>query len=259
MEPSKEAFFTNELQNLCHLDAHSYESAAILYHQIYCNLLPRDKQAKVLDIGCGGGHFLYYLHREGYTNFLGIDISPYIVNFVKNNICERIEQADIFQFLKTKKNEYDIIVGNELVEHIPKGQIINMLELIHSALKSGGRVILKTPNMGAPFAIYARYLDFTHSIGFTEYSLAEILTVAGFQQVAIFPASRRFSLIRNYFTLRMCIHLPGYFLYEIPRFAFEKVMQYLYHISDRSPGKLLSKSIIGTGTKLVDYEGEESI
>jgi 2-polyprenyl-3-methyl-5-hydroxy-6-metoxy-1,4-benzoquinol methylase len=37
--------------------------------------LPHDKSAKILDVACGSGHFLYFLKKEGYTNIHGIDLS----------------------------------------------------------------------------------------------------------------------------------------------------------------------------------------
>lgn len=217
---------------------------------MYSEVLPSDKQAKILDIGCGPGHFLYYLKREGYSNFWGIDVSSYIVDFVKKNASERVEQADIFQFLKNSKDEYDIIIGNDLIEHIPKERILDLLTLIHSALKPGGRVILKTPNMGSPFALLARYLDFTHSIGFTEHSLAEVLTVANFQQAAILPGSYRFSMLFRHFTRQTLLHLPGNLAWGIQVSIFEMLVRYLYRLSGRDAPKCLSKNIIGTGIKL---------
>lgn len=48
----------------------------------YNSLLPMDKEAKILDVGCGIGHFLNFLKEEGYGNTLGIDISKECVNFV---------------------------------------------------------------------------------------------------------------------------------------------------------------------------------
>jgi len=37
--------------------------------------LPEDKKAKIIDLGCGNGGFVYWLQQIGYQNAEGIDIS----------------------------------------------------------------------------------------------------------------------------------------------------------------------------------------
>lgn len=39
------------------------------------DILPDDKEAKIIDIACGAGHFLYFLQSQGYANASGIDLS----------------------------------------------------------------------------------------------------------------------------------------------------------------------------------------
>jgi hypothetical protein len=46
-----------------------YEKTAAEYHVIYKNCMPADREAQILDIGCGKRFFLYYLNHQGYTNF----------------------------------------------------------------------------------------------------------------------------------------------------------------------------------------------
>ena len=164
-----------------------YNNAFLQFELNYGNYIPLQKDAKILDIGCGTGHFLYYLEKKGYNNFLGIDISPQQINFCRKNVSKHVEIADAFEFLKDKKNIYDAIVANDLLEHIPKGEIIKFLKLTNEALKSEGVFCMKTPNMGNPFTIYLRYKDFTHEAGFTDMSLYQVLWTAGFQDIQILP------------------------------------------------------------------------
>lgn len=157
-----------------------YDEHFEFYNINYGKFLPENKNANILDIGCGAGHFLYFLKKKGYKNILGIDISPEQVAFCKEkNISEEIELADAFEFLKNKINYYDAIISNDVIEHIPKDKIIDFLILINNALKSKGLFFARTPNLGHPLAIYSRYKDFTHEIGFTDKSLYQVLWVAG--------------------------------------------------------------------------------
>jgi hypothetical protein len=51
-----------------------------------------------------------------------------------------------------------------------------------NTLKPGGKVFIKTPNMENPFNLRSRYMDFSHEVGFTEHSLYEVLSTAGFRK-----------------------------------------------------------------------------
>jgi len=174
----------------------SYKQTAKVYHYNYGNFLPANKDAKILDIGCGTGHFLYYLFQQGYKNFWGIDISEDQIKFIiegaklKPNlfgeISKHVKLADTFEFLQYY-HEWDTIVANDVLEHIEKEKILDLLNLIYRALNRDGIFIAKVPNLGNPLNVYWIYHDFTHEIGFTDVSLSQILKVAGFKEVIIAP------------------------------------------------------------------------
>jgi 2-polyprenyl-3-methyl-5-hydroxy-6-metoxy-1,4-benzoquinol methylase len=122
------------------LNKGSYERQCREYEMVYGDVLPDDKNAKVLDVGCGIGHFLYYLKKRGYKNFCGIDISPQQVNFCKENISERVEVADAFDFLKVGREKYSVIVAHDVLEHIRKEKTLTLLRLIYDSLENGGDI-----------------------------------------------------------------------------------------------------------------------
>lgn len=168
-----------------------YENSAADFDVYYGSSLPADKNAPIIDIGCGTGHFLYYLKKKGYTNFLGIDMSEGQVEFCRNNITTNVETIDAFEVLADKINVYSAISANDVIEHIPKEKAISFLKLIYRALMPDGVLLLKLPNMSNPFAIDSRYRDFTHECGFTEESIYQVLYVAGFRDINIYPSQTR--------------------------------------------------------------------
>ena len=101
-----------------------YDAIAFSYETNYGKLLPLDKNVKILDIGCGMGHFLYYLKTRGYKNFSGIDIGEKQVDFCKKHFTNHVEVANVMNYLKDLEEEYDVIVMNDLIEHIVKDEVI---------------------------------------------------------------------------------------------------------------------------------------
>ena len=134
------------------------------------------KDAAILDIGCGMGHFLYYLKSKGYNNFLGVDIGPEQIQFCVNHISRKVKLInDLAEFLGTQEDCYDLITMNDNLEHFKKEEVIQILRGVFLSLKANGTLFIKTPNMGNIFAASSRYIDFTHEVGFTEISLDQIL------------------------------------------------------------------------------------
>jgi len=60
--------------------------------------LPKDKQARCLDVPCGFGNFLYFLNGKGYQNIQGIDLDSKQVELAKL-VGLPAEQGDAFQIL----------------------------------------------------------------------------------------------------------------------------------------------------------------
>jgi len=151
----------------------------------YLKWLPKDKDAKIIDVACGMGHFLHFLQGQGYRNFTGIDISQEVASF-----CEKmnfpVETFDMFDFLETKTDFYDVVVFNDIIEHLNKKEILIILGLIYKALKPGGVLCIKTLNMANIFtATGGRYIDFTHQTCFTEESLRQACYLSDFKDIHI--------------------------------------------------------------------------
>jgi cyclopropane fatty-acyl-phospholipid synthase-like methyltransferase len=197
------------------LSKKEFEAAVLNYEKIYREYLPRNKKAKILDLGCGAGHFLYYLQKKGFKNFIGIDISEQQVAFCKKNISKSVKVFDAFQFLSTKEEFFDLVVANDFLEHIPKERVIELLQLVYGSLKKGGKFVIKTPNMSNPFSLDSRYKDLTHEIGFTEISLYQVLSVANFESIQIYPFKTGFSLTPKGIVSRVILNFFYYFMKKL--------------------------------------------
>lgn len=165
----------------------SFEATARGYEWI-SKYLPSNKQAAILDIGSGMGHFLFFLKTKGYTNFEGIEIGPEQVEFIKQNVTERVTLVENTSlFLKEHPAQYDLIAMFNIIEHLSKSQILETVKAVYGALKTGGRLIVTTYNLACFTSLFGRYIDFTHEVGFVETSLKQVLRVAGFNKIEFVP------------------------------------------------------------------------
>jgi 2-polyprenyl-3-methyl-5-hydroxy-6-metoxy-1,4-benzoquinol methylase len=153
-------------------------------------LLPLDRKARVVDLGCGKGFLVQFLLREGYENVLGVDTSGDQVEFGKN-LGLPVLQADALEFLRHNKN-LDLVICTDLIEHFGKDELVELLRAIHDALAPGGAVIIRTINCSSVLGSTWRYIDFTHETGFTERSLRQVLTACGFERILITDSKAAF-------------------------------------------------------------------
>ncbi len=152
--------------------------------------LPPNPAAPVVDIGCGLGHFLYYLLQSGYTNTLGVDIGAEPVEFCRRHISPNVAQIESIEtFLAQNPGPYEVIGFFDVIEHLPKPGIIPTLRLMRQHLAPGGVLFIRTGNLASPLGPRVRFGDFTHEVGFTEFSLGQVLSAAGFQpgEFALLP------------------------------------------------------------------------
>ncbi len=147
----------------------------------YKRFFPSNKDAKVLDIGIGKGEMLTSFDRWGYSHYLGIDISPSTVEFCKK-IGLRAELVSSTQeWLRKRKEGFDVITLLDVIEHIPREELVDFLKSLKYSLKKGGVLIMQTPNIQTPSATLHIFNDITHVFCFGEHSLSQVLISAGFE------------------------------------------------------------------------------
>ena len=153
--------------------------------------LPADKEARILDIGCGEGALLLFLQEGGYLDLHGFDLSPENVD-----LCHAAGLPFVLGFDALRLSEYDpdlsfdLIMALDIVEHLPKQAVAGFLELARSRLRAGGWLIIQTPNLGSIQGAFIRYNDLTHEFGLTENTVVDLLSTAGFgaSQIEVKPA-----------------------------------------------------------------------
>jgi len=148
-------------------------------------LLPQNKDAVVLDLGCGHGNFMLLLMQKGFTNVHGIDISLDQIRKANELGLKNAVHGDILNFLTTNSEKFDIILGIDIIEHLKKGELTGLMNQIYSALKPEGIAVFRTPNAdGLANSVFSAG-DFTHENIINGFSAEQICLSAGFTNVRI--------------------------------------------------------------------------
>lgn len=148
---------------------------------------PRDRGARILDLGCGHGAMLHFAREAGYTNLRGVDGSREQVAAAQRLGIKGVEQGDLHEVLGSQPDaSLDLVVTFDVIEHFTRDELLPFVDEVHRALKPGGGWIIHVPNGESPFGSRMRFWDLTHELAFTRTSIAQLLLSSNFSDVCCF-------------------------------------------------------------------------
>ncbi len=95
-------------------------------------------KGRLLDIGAGGGEFVYLSSKQGFEA-QGIEPNIGYSEYAEAEYCCRLETAELDQV----QGRYDIITMFHVLEHLPSP--VNVFERLHSLLNSQGVLFIEVP------------------------------------------------------------------------------------------------------------------
>lgn len=179
--------YVTAMEKNCTISRDSLRSREPYLRHVIRDYFPHDKEANILDLGCGHGALLYYCHLEGYSRVVGVDRSPQQVAKAAELGIQGVQQGDLLSTLHVLPDaSRDVVIAFDVIEHFSKEELLPLIDEVRRVLRPGGRWIIHVPNGESPFQGRIRYGDFTHENIFTRNSLAQILLASGFTDVRSF-------------------------------------------------------------------------
>ena len=148
--------------------------------------LPNKKDISIADLACGYGALIYCLKKLGYCNVKGVDISSEQVNLAHAFGLDEIECEDMVNFLRNNERSFDVIFLMDILEHLNKRELLDLLDQVRKALRQNAIVIIHVPNAEGIFGMGIRYGDLSHDNCFTPQSIRQALSVCGFHSIACY-------------------------------------------------------------------------
>ena len=117
----------------------------------------------------------------------GIDSDPEKVRYAQKRDLN-CSAAEAFPYLQQSETNYDVIIPEQELNHLTLDEQIEFLELCRARLATGGYVFVYGLN-GANPLVGSESLshNIDHFNTFTEYSLGQILEIAGFKKIQPLP------------------------------------------------------------------------
>lgn len=103
----------------------------------------KDKNIRIVDIGCSTGSLLTYLRdKSGFTDLMGIDLNLMAIEFARKKRKLHVEVADITEI--SDRSQYDLVLNTENIEHV--NNLDAYIENIGRVIKPEGYLLISTPH-----------------------------------------------------------------------------------------------------------------
>lgn len=151
----------------------------------YFILPPLTTGKRILDVGCGDGHFLHFFKQNGWETY-GTEVSTssaiYVGNFGHNIFKGTLNEAHY------SRQYFDVIAINHVLEHIANPR--EMLNESYNILRDDGILVIAVPNFDCFDSKVFRNLwgvvhPPCHLYLFTEKTLKKYLTSCGFEALHV--------------------------------------------------------------------------
>lgn len=150
-------------------------------------LLP-PKGGQLLELGCGSGELLSALRSDGFADAKGADSSTDQVREAQRRGVDVVQQ-DLLEFLQEGKADTDVIIAIDVLEHMSKEKLIDVLEAVYARLRPGGIFIARVPNPQCPFGGAIGFGDVTHQTLLAPLAMQQVLRLANLLPETLIAAS----------------------------------------------------------------------
>lgn len=157
------------------------------YDLNYRPYIQANRDAAILDIGCGYGPFLEYLLAQGYHRLKGVELDQACVEACRQRLPVPVEQiVNLEDYLARESQRFDVVTLISVAVYWPHDQVVPILQHLKRLLAPGGRLIVEVPNGAALAGQVFAMKDWGLRVTFTEHTLRESLERAEYRIEALF-------------------------------------------------------------------------
>lgn len=122
-------------------DAHFwYKGMRKITKTLFDKYLPKNKQLKILDAGCGTGRNILFLKNYGQVS--GFDISPYAIKYCKKRGLSNVKIGSVDKIL-LKNNSFDLVTCFDVLGQTEVKSVNKSIKKFYRVLKSDGVLLVR--------------------------------------------------------------------------------------------------------------------
>jgi SAM-dependent methyltransferase len=159
------------------------------YDENYRPFLPEDLNAPILDIGCGQGDFVRYLHGLGYRNITAADTDERAIAALQCMQGVTAIQVEIDDRLSPElAGPWALIITKQMIYYLDRRQAAAFVRSLSSSLTGDGRVLVEIFNGSLLSSRFTELKDPAILTAYTELGLKRLIEWNGLKVERLFGA-----------------------------------------------------------------------
>ncbi|MGH6660524.1 MAG: class I SAM-dependent methyltransferase [Rhodospirillales bacterium] len=159
------------------------------FDRVFLDFTSAEPAMSVLDIGCGAGVFLQYLHHRGFRDVVAVDydenMRDALAGIEQAGFAVEIMEAEAFVKRVQGQRRFDRIVLFDILEHMELDKCVSVLTKLHGILNVGGKILVRVPNVTSPWGLRMQFDTFDHVTIFSPGRVQELATLSGYTVTAL--------------------------------------------------------------------------
>jgi len=213
---------------------------AAYYDDNYRALLPADKDAAILDLGCGQGDFSRYLSGLGYRNVTAVDRDPQAIAALNDasGVTARTAEVSAATVELTERG-WNLLVVKQMVYYFDRREAPALISALRDALAPDGRLIVEIFNGAMLSSRFTELKDPGIVTAYTDLGLRRLLEQSGLIVESVTGAKLRRNGVRG----------AAYGLAQSLWFKLYRLMLILERGRDDELPRTMAKTVIAVARK----------
>jgi len=152
----------------------------------YSHWLPQDRNASILDLGCGDGRVLQFLSRKGYLNIHGVDRDSIALEMIGKLDGVTLECTEVnIEYLRHQCGQFNLIILKQMIYYVERSEVMSFMLALKDALTDDGLIVVEFFNAALLSSRLTELKDPFIRTAYTEHSMRRLFAATGLYELHI--------------------------------------------------------------------------
>lgn len=149
----------------------------------YSAWLPQDRDAPILDLGCGDGRVLRFLSDKGYSQVHGVDRDAEALACIGTLHGVSLECAEVgLDYLRQQRGRFRLIILKQMIYYVERSAILAFMNALRDALTDDGVILVEFFNASLLSSRLTEMKDPFIRTAYTEHGVRRLFAASGLHE-----------------------------------------------------------------------------